>query len=168
MDASRREALARTRQRSQILAALATIRLKMHHEQLFQKLRYSRYENTGLRRYKLHRSCSSLPPHRRSAAVTVWIIALKVVKLTAARLHLFLAMAVCPLLRRHRHPFTGGEGLEGVNHIEQTMLQLSREPRKLPVMKINPAVKNIFDFKFEDFTLEGYDPHPGIKAPVAI
>lgn len=54
------------------------------------------------------------------------------------------------------------------NHIEQTMLQLSREPRKLPVMKINPAVKNIFDFKFEDFTLEGYDPHPGIKAPVAI
>ena len=54
------------------------------------------------------------------------------------------------------------------NHIEQTMLQLSREPRKLPVMKINPAVKNIFDFKFEDFTLEGYDSHPGIKAPVAI
>jgi thymidylate synthase len=54
------------------------------------------------------------------------------------------------------------------NHIEQTMLQLSREPRKLPTMKINPAVKNIFDFKFEDFTLENYDPHPGIKAPVAI
>ena len=54
------------------------------------------------------------------------------------------------------------------NHIEQTNLQLSREFRKLPVMKINPAVKNIFDFKFEDFTLEGYDPHPHIKAAVAI
>lgn len=54
------------------------------------------------------------------------------------------------------------------NHIEQTNLQLSREVRKLPVMKINPAVKNIFDFKFEDFMLEDYDPHPHIKAAVAI
>lgn len=54
------------------------------------------------------------------------------------------------------------------NHIEQANLQLSRDCRKLPVMKINPAVKNIFDFKFEDFTLEGYDPHPHIKAEVAV
>ena len=54
------------------------------------------------------------------------------------------------------------------NHIEQTELQLSRECRKLPAMKINPGVKNIFDFKFEDFTLEGYDPHPHIKAKVAV
>jgi thymidylate synthase len=54
------------------------------------------------------------------------------------------------------------------NHIEQAMLQLSREPRPLPVMKINSAVKDIFGFKFEDFQLEGYDPHPAIKAPVAI
>jgi thymidylate synthase len=54
------------------------------------------------------------------------------------------------------------------NHIEQTNLQLSRELRKLPTMKINPAVKNIFDFKFEDFVLEGYDPHPHIKAAVAV
>ena len=54
------------------------------------------------------------------------------------------------------------------NHIEQANLQLSRECRKLPTMKINPAVKNIFDFKFEDFALEGYDPHPHIKAEVAV
>ena len=54
------------------------------------------------------------------------------------------------------------------NHMEQTALQLSREPRALPTMKINPDVKDIFGFKFEDFTLEGYDPHPAIKAPVAI
>jgi thymidylate synthase len=55
-----------------------------------------------------------------------------------------------------------------VNHLEQTDLQLSREPRPLPQMKINPNVKDIFDFKFEDFELVGYDPHPHIKAPVAI
>lgn len=55
-----------------------------------------------------------------------------------------------------------------LNHMEQVKLQLSREPKSLPQMKINPAVKNIFDFKFEDFELLNYDPHPGIKAPVAV
>ncbi|HON07507.1 MAG TPA: thymidylate synthase [Verrucomicrobiota bacterium] len=54
------------------------------------------------------------------------------------------------------------------NHIEQAKLQLTREPRKLPTMKINPTIKNIHDFKYEDFELIGYDPHPGIKAPVAV
>jgi thymidylate synthase len=54
------------------------------------------------------------------------------------------------------------------NHIEQAKLQLSRDFRKLPALKINPEVKDIFGFKFEDFTLEGYDPHPHIKAAVAV
>lgn len=54
------------------------------------------------------------------------------------------------------------------DHIEQMKLQLSREPRKLPTMKINPDVKNIFDFKFEDFELEGYDPHPHIAGKVSV
>ena len=54
------------------------------------------------------------------------------------------------------------------NHMEQAELQLSRDPRELPTLKINPAVKNIFDFKFEDFELINYNPHPHIKAPVAV
>ena len=54
------------------------------------------------------------------------------------------------------------------NHIEQVKLQLSREPRQLPTMKINPDVKSIFDFKYEDFKLENYNPHEAIKAEVSI
>lgn len=54
------------------------------------------------------------------------------------------------------------------NHIEQVKLQLSRTPFPLPTMKLNPSVNNIFDFKFEDFTLENYQSHPAIKAPVAV
>jgi len=54
------------------------------------------------------------------------------------------------------------------NHVEQAKLQLTRDPRPLPVMHINPDVKDIFDFHYEDFQLEGYDPHPHIKAEVAV
>ena len=54
------------------------------------------------------------------------------------------------------------------NHLEQTMLQLSRDPRKLPRMIINPEVDNLFEFAFDDFELVDYDPHPHIKAPVAV
>jgi thymidylate synthase len=54
------------------------------------------------------------------------------------------------------------------NHIEQAKLQLSRTPFELPTLKINPAVKDIFGFDFSDFTIENYQCHPGIKAPVAI
>lgn len=54
------------------------------------------------------------------------------------------------------------------NHTEQAKLQLTRDCRPLPTMKINPSVRSIFDFKFEDFELENYNPHPHIKAPVAV
>jgi thymidylate synthase len=63
---------------------------------------------------------------------------------------------------------TFGDAHLYINHLEQTELQLSRDFRPLPQMKINPAVKNIFDFKFEDFELVDYNPHPHIKAPVAV
>jgi thymidylate synthase len=63
---------------------------------------------------------------------------------------------------------TFGDAHIYLNHLEQVKLQLTREPRKLPLMKINPDVKDIFSFQFEDFSLEGYDPHPHIKGEISV
>ncbi|MFD2522512.1 thymidylate synthase [Emticicia soli] len=71
-------------------------------------------------------------------------------------------------LEAHEFIWTGGDTHIYLNHLEQVELQLSREPRKLPKMWMNPEVKSIFDFKYEDFKLEEYDPYPAIKAPVAV
>jgi thymidylate synthase len=64
--------------------------------------------------------------------------------------------------------WTGGDVHLYLNHIDQARLQLTREPRPLPQLKINPEVKDIFAFRFEDFELVNYDPHPHIKAAVAV
>lgn len=81
---------------------------------------------------------------------------------------LLLMMAQATGLQAGDFVHTLGDAHLYDNHLEQARLQLSRQPRQLPRMVLNPAVKSIFDFDYEDFTLEGYDPHPHIKATVAV
>ena len=81
---------------------------------------------------------------------------------------LTLMMAQVTGLKPGDFVHTLGDAHIYLNHLEQVNLQLSRATRALPTMKLNPAITDLFAFKFEDFTLEGYDPHPGIKAPVAV
>jgi len=81
---------------------------------------------------------------------------------------LLMMMAQVTGLQPGEFIHTTGDTHLYINHIEQAKLQLSREPRQLPVMKINPDVKDIFKFQYDDFKLEGYDPHPHIKAEVSV
>jgi len=71
-------------------------------------------------------------------------------------------------LRAGEFIHTLGDAHLYLNHLEQAREQLGRTPKKLPVMKLNPAIGDVLDFRYEDFTLEGYDPHPSIRAPIAV
>lgn len=81
---------------------------------------------------------------------------------------LVLMMAQVTGLQPGEFIWTGGDTHLYVNHLEQAQTQLSRAPRELPRMQLNPEVKDIFEFAFEDFELQAYAPHPAIKAPVAV
>jgi thymidylate synthase len=74
---------------------------------------------------------------------------------------------VCEL-EAHEFVHTLGDAHLYLNHLDQAREQLTREPRALPRMRLNPEVSDIFGFRYEDFVLEGYDPHPAIKAPIAV
>jgi thymidylate synthase len=71
-------------------------------------------------------------------------------------------------LRPGEFVHTFGDAHLYLNHLDQAREQLTREPRPLPVMRLNPAVGDLLSFRYADFALEGYDPHPAIKAPIAV
>jgi thymidylate synthase len=77
-------------------------------------------------------------------------------------------MAQVTNLRPGEFILTLGDAHLYMNHLEQAKLQLTREPRPLPLLRMNEQVRSIFDFRFEDFAFEGYQPHPHIPAPVAV
>lgn len=81
---------------------------------------------------------------------------------------LLMMVAQVTGLKPHRFIHTLGDAHIYSNHLEQVRLQLTREPRPLPVMHLNPAVKDIDDFEYEDFRLEGYDPHPAIRGAISV
>ena len=81
---------------------------------------------------------------------------------------LTLMVAQVTGLRPAEFVLTLGDAHLYLNHLEQAREQLARSPRRLPVMRLNPVVKGLFEFKYEDFTLENYDPHPAIRAPIAV
>lgn len=81
---------------------------------------------------------------------------------------LTMMMAQVTGLRPGEFIHTLGDAHIYLNHLDQIREQLSRQPRRLPVMKLNPEVSSIFDFNYEDFTIEGYDPHPAIKGSVSV
>jgi thymidylate synthase len=81
---------------------------------------------------------------------------------------LTLMVAQVTGLRAGEFVLTLGDAHLYLNHLEQAREQLARAPRAFPRMRINPAVTDLFAFRYEDFTLEGYDPHPAIKAPIAV
>jgi thymidylate synthase len=81
---------------------------------------------------------------------------------------LTLMVAQATGLRPGEFVHTFGDAHLYLNHLDQAREQLSREPRPLPVMRLDPAVRDLFAFRYADFTLEGYDPHPAIKAPIAV
>jgi thymidylate synthase len=81
---------------------------------------------------------------------------------------LLMMMAQATDLEPGEFIHTLGDAHIYLNHIEQVKLQLTRDPRPLPTVLLNPAIKSIFDFSFEDFTLENYDPHPHIKGAISV
>ncbi len=105
----------------------------------------------------------SLQLYQRSADVFLGVP----FNIASYALLLMMVAQVCDLKpKEFIHTF--GDAHVYANHVEQAKLQLTRAPRALPVMRLNPAVKNIFDFQYEDFQLEDYDPHPHIKADVSV
>jgi len=81
---------------------------------------------------------------------------------------LTLMVAQVTSLRPGEFVLTLGDAHLYLNHLEQAREQIARSPRPFPRMRLNPAIRDLFEFRYEDFTLEGYDPHPAIKAPIAV